>query len=67
MALRREIGDYYYETEALDLLGDCYLTIGDGAAARSVWQQAAAIYEDLEHPDAEAMHAKLRDLAAQLS
>jgi DNA-binding SARP family transcriptional activator len=64
IALRREIGDYFYEAEALQLLGDAYLATGDATAARSVWEQAVVIYDDLKHSDADAVHAKLRELDA---
>jgi tetratricopeptide (TPR) repeat protein len=64
LALRREIGDYYYEAEALQTLGDSYLASGDAAAARSVWEQAVVIYDDLKHSDVAAVHAKLRELDA---
>ncbi len=65
IALRREIGDYYYEAEALQLLGDAYLASGDAAAARTVWEQAVVIYDDLKHPDVADVHTKLRELDAK--
>jgi hypothetical protein len=32
---------------------------GDLPQARQAWQQALAIFEDLQHPDAEKVRAKL--------
>jgi predicted negative regulator of RcsB-dependent stress response len=39
-------------------LGDSYEAAGDTQAARDAWQQALAILDDLQHPDAERIRGK---------
>jgi tetratricopeptide (TPR) repeat protein/transcriptional regulator with XRE-family HTH domain len=60
----REVGDRYYETDVLTHLGDSHQAAGDPAAAREAWRQALEILEDLDHPDAEAVRARLRDMTS---
>jgi hypothetical protein len=43
-------------------LGDTLHAADDRPAARSCWQQALAIIDDLEHPDAEPLRDKLANL-----
>ena len=45
--------------EALTRLGDTHHAAGELAQARQAWQQALAILEDLQHPDAGQVRAKL--------
>jgi tetratricopeptide (TPR) repeat protein/transcriptional regulator with XRE-family HTH domain len=40
-------------------LGDTHHGAGDLQAADEVWRQAVAIFDDMHHPDAEAVRAKL--------
>jgi hypothetical protein len=42
--------------------GDTHHAVGDHNAARDAWEQAQAIYEDLQHPDAEQVRLKLKSL-----
>jgi DNA-binding SARP family transcriptional activator len=60
--LFRESGDRYYEAQTLAHLGDSRQAAGDLRQARAAWQQAVDIFDDLEHPDAGQVRAKLRDL-----
>jgi tetratricopeptide (TPR) repeat protein len=60
--LFRESGDRYYEAQTLAHLGDTRQAAGDLRQARAAWQQAVDIFDDLEHPDAGQVRAKLRDL-----
>jgi DNA-binding SARP family transcriptional activator len=60
LELRRRLGDRYDEAETLARLGDLYDESGDAAAAREAWREALRILDDLQHPDADAIHAKLR-------
>jgi tetratricopeptide (TPR) repeat protein len=60
--LFRELGDRYYEAVILTHLGDTRLATGDTEAARGAWRQALAIVDDLHHPDADQVRAKLRHL-----
>jgi tetratricopeptide (TPR) repeat protein/transcriptional regulator with XRE-family HTH domain len=55
----RELGDRYYEACSLSYLGDTYHAAGELSRARTVWRQALAILDDLSHPDAEKVRAKL--------
>ncbi|WP_231928807.1 AfsR/SARP family transcriptional regulator [Micromonospora echinaurantiaca] len=57
--LRRETGDRYPEAVSLNRLGDVQHASGDLLAARHAWRSALEILTDLEHPDAEAVGAKL--------
>jgi tetratricopeptide (TPR) repeat protein len=59
LSLYREAGDRFYEADALTHLGDTRLAAGELAQAQEVWQQALAILEDLRHPDADQVRAKL--------
>ena len=59
LSLHRESGDRYYEAVALTHLGDTRHAAGELAQAREAWQQALAILDDLQHPDAGQVRAKL--------
>jgi DNA-binding SARP family transcriptional activator/tetratricopeptide (TPR) repeat protein/DNA-binding XRE family transcriptional regulator len=65
--LYRDVGDRYYEAGTLTHLGDTHHAAGNPTAARAAWQQALTILTDLDHPDADTVHAKLaahHDLSA---
>ena len=55
-----ELGDRYNQAEALTHLGDTHHAAGDPAAARDAWRQALAILDDLHHPQADNVRARLR-------
>jgi DNA-binding SARP family transcriptional activator/tetratricopeptide (TPR) repeat protein len=57
--LHREAGDRYAEAETLAHIGDTRRVVGDLSAAREAWQQALDIFEDIQHPDADEVRAKL--------
>ena len=59
LSLYRESGDRFSEADALTRLGDTHHAAGEVAQAREAWQQALAILEDLQHPDADQVRAKL--------
>jgi tetratricopeptide (TPR) repeat protein len=59
--LRRTVGDRYGEAETLAHLGDTHHTMGDTAAAHGYWHDALAIFDELGHPDAAAVQAKLTE------
>jgi tetratricopeptide (TPR) repeat protein len=59
LGLFRELGDRFYEAEVLAHLGDAYHVAGHPGQARDAWQQALAILDDLHHPDAGHLRAKL--------
>jgi tetratricopeptide (TPR) repeat protein len=59
LTLFRDIGDRYSEAATLTRLGDTYDASGDAHAARHAWQQALAILDPLQLPDADKLRAKL--------
>jgi tetratricopeptide (TPR) repeat protein len=61
--LFRETGDRYSEADTLGRLGDTHHAAHDPDAAREAWLQALAIFDDLDHSDAEPIRAKLDALA----
>ncbi|MEU6201512.1 BTAD domain-containing putative transcriptional regulator [Streptomyces sp. NPDC047061] len=57
------------QCETLRNLGDLHLAVGDRDAARSCWQQALTLLEEVEefdHPEAETLRARLRALDSPL-
>jgi tetratricopeptide (TPR) repeat protein len=60
--LDRELGNRYVEAETLIHLGDTHHATGDHDAARHTWQQALEILDELDHPDARQVRAKLHQL-----
>ena len=67
LSLHREAGDRYNESAILAHLGDTRHAVGDLAQAREAWQQALTILEDIEHPDAGQVRAKLASLDDHVS
>jgi DNA-binding SARP family transcriptional activator/tetratricopeptide (TPR) repeat protein len=65
IALYRDYGDRHEEAASLTRLGDSHQAAGDPDAARTTWLDAAAILTDLDHPDADTVRAKLRNLDQQ--
>jgi DNA-binding SARP family transcriptional activator len=59
LSLYRESGDRVHEADTLTHLGDNHHAAGELAKARGAWQQALAILEDLQHPQAGQVSAKL--------
>ena len=50
------------QARVLTNLGDAQLAFGENQAAITAWQQAVAIFDELQHPGAELARGKLRDL-----
>jgi DNA-binding SARP family transcriptional activator len=63
LALLREYGDRLNEAETLDRLGDSYQAVGQPDDARTVWRNATTILDELAHPHADQVRAKLADQA----
>jgi tetratricopeptide (TPR) repeat protein len=61
LAVHREFGDRFGEADSFAHLGDARRAAGELALAREAWQQALAILDDLDHPDADTVRAKLAD------
>jgi DNA-binding SARP family transcriptional activator/Tfp pilus assembly protein PilF len=59
LSLVREAGDRFNEANTLTHLGDTRHASGELAQARDAWQQALAILDDIQHPDAAQVRAKL--------
>jgi len=57
-----ELGERYQAADALAHLGDACLEAGDRAASQAAWESALATLDDLEHPAAESVRAKLSQL-----
>ena len=64
LGLYREIGDRWGQAETLGHVGDAHHAAGHPDDARAAWQEALTILEDLDHPDAGQIRAKLTGLAA---
>ncbi len=62
LGLFRKLGDRYQQADILGRLGDTHNAAGDHATARDTWNQALAILDDLHHPDADNMRARLASL-----
>ncbi|MEU0551617.1 tetratricopeptide repeat protein [Micromonospora sp. NPDC005979] len=60
LGLTRDLGDLWGEADTLSRLGDTRLALGDPASARADWQRALEIFTALDHPDADAVRARLR-------
>jgi DNA-binding SARP family transcriptional activator/tetratricopeptide (TPR) repeat protein len=55
----RTVGDRWGEADTLTNLGDVRRAAGDLLRAQEAWQQAHDILDDLQHPDAAKIRAKL--------
>lgn len=62
LELHQHLGDRYRQGEILTRSGETHLAAGDPEAARTAWQRALKIFLELDHPDAEAVQARLRDV-----
>ena len=59
LALFRTVGDRYQEAATINRIGDTEHSLGNPAAARESWSDALLILDDLDHPDAGQVRAKL--------
>jgi DNA-binding SARP family transcriptional activator/tetratricopeptide (TPR) repeat protein len=57
-------GDRYFRAQTLIHLGETHQANGHHQATRDHWQQALAILDDLHHPDAAPIRAKLYDVTS---
>jgi tetratricopeptide (TPR) repeat protein len=62
LTLARESGNRHNEATTLAYLGDTHHAAGNHTAAHDAYQQALAILDDLDHPDADTVRAKLATL-----
>jgi DNA-binding SARP family transcriptional activator len=56
-----ELGDRYNEADTLVALGDVYQSFGNSESARFAWQRALTILEQLDHPRADSVRARMRE------
>jgi DNA-binding SARP family transcriptional activator/Tfp pilus assembly protein PilF len=56
-----ELGDRYNEADTLVALGDTHQAFRDSESARIAWQRALAILEQLDHPRADSVRARMRE------
>jgi tetratricopeptide (TPR) repeat protein len=56
--------DRYFRAITLIHLGETHQANGHHEATLDLWQQALKILDDLQHPDAAPIRAKLHDLTA---
>jgi tetratricopeptide (TPR) repeat protein len=59
LSMSRDIGSRYYEGMILSHLGDTHHAAGDLEAADRAWREALDILDELHHPDAADLRAKL--------
>jgi DNA-binding SARP family transcriptional activator len=59
IGLYRKLGNRYYGATTLVHLGESELAAGDAQAARATWARARDILDELGHPDAEPVRARL--------
>jgi tetratricopeptide (TPR) repeat protein len=63
--LRLEFKHYQHAAASLTRLGETRIAVGGPETARRAWAEALAILDGLEHPDAGALRARLRELHGQ--
>jgi tetratricopeptide (TPR) repeat protein/transcriptional regulator with XRE-family HTH domain len=59
LSIFRTVDDRWGEADTLTNLGDIRCAVGELLQAREAWRQALAILDDLQHPDAAKVRAKL--------
>jgi DNA-binding SARP family transcriptional activator len=64
--LLRAADDRYYQADALHHLGDTHRALDQADAACAAWRRALAILDQLHHPDADTIRAKLRDTGGRV-
>jgi hypothetical protein len=57
--LFRDSGDPFYEADSLVHLGDSHAAAGDSHRARDAWQAAVTILDEMAHPNAATVRARL--------
>jgi hypothetical protein len=64
LSIFRAVSDRWGEADTLTNRGDTRRAAGELMAARKAWQQALAILDDLKHPDAAKVRAKLASMVS---
>jgi tetratricopeptide (TPR) repeat protein len=60
ISLSRALADRFNEADTLSSLGDVHDSAGDTGAAHRAWGEALRIFREIDHPDHDKVHAKLR-------
>jgi tetratricopeptide (TPR) repeat protein/transcriptional regulator with XRE-family HTH domain len=63
LGIFRELADRFNEASVLTHLGDARLVAGDPQQARRAWRLSLDILDDLRHPDADQVRARLEHAA----
>ncbi|MCU1681424.1 MAG: family transcriptional regulator [Amycolatopsis sp.] len=61
LELFQKLGARHPQADTLARLGDTHQAAGDFPAANDSWQRALAILDDLHHPDADVLRARLAE------
>ena len=61
LTINRTLGYRYWEAHLLHQIGDLYHLKSERDRAATVWGEAAAIFERLQHPEASAVRAKISE------
>jgi hypothetical protein len=64
LRLYQQTGDRYQNANTLRYLGDTHYAAGDPAQARTVWELALVVLDELGHPLADLIRGKLRQFDA---
>jgi len=64
LSIFQAVVDRWGEADTLTNLGDIRRAVGELPQARQAWQQALAILDDLQHPDAAKIRAKLTSIGS---
>ena len=59
LSISQELGDRFHQADTLTHIADARHDVGELVQARQAWQQALAMFEDMHHPDADQVRAKL--------
>jgi tetratricopeptide (TPR) repeat protein len=59
LTISRELGERLSEAKVLTNLGDAHAAADRSPAARQAWRQALTIFDNLRHPSADQVRAKL--------
>lgn len=67
LQLQRQLDDKYEQAGTLGRLGDTFAAAGNTPSAHGCWHQALALLEELHHPDAQQLRARLNQPASPLA
>jgi DNA-binding SARP family transcriptional activator/tetratricopeptide (TPR) repeat protein len=62
LTLAQDLGGRYMQAQVLTHLGDAHHAAGDTAAAQHAWRDALDLLDQLRHPEADEVRARLRNV-----